>query len=144
MNEMWKTILTYSTLKAVSCWKVLDSILLIWLCCKPLLRKKTPRITTRNVKQTTGLDFDECKLCRFKLLTSPEVRSSGKSLADSQSGCKTAPCNDAKSFWHKHNDQLWVYSVGNDRDGERAVLWRSLRNRTITFGIVIVFNNNCI
>lgn len=31
--------LTYSALREVSCWKVVDSILLIWLCCSPLLRK---------------------------------------------------------------------------------------------------------
>ena len=30
---------TYSALREVSCWNVLESILLIWLCCSPLLRK---------------------------------------------------------------------------------------------------------
>lgn len=92
-----------------------------WFCYVVNLcwEKKNSRMTACNVKQTTGLDLDECKLWRFKLLTSPEVRSSGKSLVDSQSGCKTAPCNDAQGFWHKHNDQLWVYSVETYSDVNR-------------------------
>lgn len=38
-NEQLQQKLTYSALREASCWKVLDSILLIWLCCSPLLRK---------------------------------------------------------------------------------------------------------
>lgn len=33
-----------------------------------------------------------------ELLTSPAVRSSGKSWADAQSGCKTAPYNNAQKI----------------------------------------------
>lgn len=84
------------------------------------------------------------QLCWFALLTSPEVRSSGKSWADSQSGCKTAPYNNTQSTY-KHSDQLWIYSVGNyGGNSEQPALWTSRYSRTVIFGqvgSVIVFNS---
>lgn len=57
---------------------------------------KSPSRARRTVKQTTALVFHECKLCPFEWLTSPGVRSSDRSSAGLQSGCRTAPWEDAK------------------------------------------------
>lgn len=68
-------------------------------------------------------DFDACVhavVLWVELLTSPAVKSSGKSSADALSGCKTAPYNNTQSI-HKHRDQLWIYSVGN-YGGDR-IIW---------------------
>lgn len=61
------------------------------------------------------VDFDACVcpvVLGVELLTSPAVKSSGKSWADALFGCKTAPYNNTQSIY-KHSDQLWIYSVGN-------------------------------
>ena len=101
---------TYSARREVSCWKVLDSILLIWLCCSPLLRKIHIGINTHNSKcagkqkQKKLILMHMCmRLCWGLLLTSLEVQSSGKSWADPLSDCKTAPYNNTQcTHTHTH------------------------------------------
>lgn len=70
-----------------------------------------------------NVDFDACVcpvVLGVELLTSPAVKSSGKSWADALSGYKTAPYNNTQSIY-KHSDQLWIYSVGN-YGGDR-IIW---------------------
>lgn len=99
-NKQLQQKLTYSALKDASCLKVLDSIRLIWLYCSPLLRKMHK---ATNIKCPTGqtkiliLMHNVCVVVLgVELLTSPAVRSSGKSWADALSGCKTAPYNNTQ------------------------------------------------
>lgn len=126
--------LTYSALRDLSCWKVLDSILLILLCCRPL------GVGGWGVGGIAIHEYSNAKkhceyfgfwcmhvhifLSREVLLTSLEVRSSNKNWADPLFGCETAPCNTKSAHTqstHKHSDQMWIYSVGN-YGGDR-IIW---------------------
>lgn len=54
---------------------------------------------TQYIKYTSGSVASDMHavMSRVGFLTSPAVKSSGKSWADALSGCRTAPCNNTQS-----------------------------------------------
>lgn len=129
-NEQLEQRLTYRALREVSCWKVLDSILLIWLCCSPLLRN-TYRHTMQNVQGNRMLILMHMcvQLCwglnHSHLLQCRAVVKAGQILYLVVRQLPTTMHKAHTQSTHKHSDQLWIYSVGNY--GVDRIIWVNSR-----------------